>query len=40
MPGFVCYMQGSFAKGAFAAYNVYEHEIELSEVPNDNMEDN
>ena len=39
MPGFVCCMQGSFAKGAFAAYNMYEREVELSEVPNGNMED-
>ena len=39
MPEFVCCMQGSFAKGAFAAYNMYEREVELSEVPNGNMED-
>ena len=32
-------MQGSLVKGTFAAYNVYEREVELSEVPNDAMED-
>ena len=31
-------LQGSFSKGAFAAYNVYEREVELSELPNDAME--
>ncbi|KAL0045501.1 hypothetical protein WJX82_008463 [Trebouxia sp. C0006] len=33
-----CVNPGSFSKGAFAAYNVYEREVELSEVPNDAME--
>ncbi len=32
------FLQGSLSKGAFAAYNVYEREVELSEVPNDAME--
>lgn len=35
---YVPFLQGSFSKGAFAAYNVYEREVELSEVPNDAME--
>lgn len=34
----VTFLQGSFSKGAFAAYNVYEREVELSEVPNDGIE--
>ena len=28
-----CALQGSFATGAFAAYNPYEREVELSEIP-------
>ena len=31
-------VQGSFSKGTFAAYNVYEREVELSEVPIDEPE--
>ena len=31
-------MQGSLVKGTFAAYNVYDREVELSEVPNGDME--
>lgn len=31
-PG-LCDLQGSFASGAFAAYNPHEREVELSEVP-------
>lgn len=31
-------MQGSFCKRTFAAYNVYEREVELSEVPTEEME--
>ena len=29
----LCDLQGSFASGAFAAYNPSEREVELSEVP-------
>ena len=32
-------IQGSLVKGTFAAYNIYEREVELSEVPTDSMED-
>ena len=31
-------MQGSFCKRTFAAYNLYEREFELSEVPTEEME--
>ncbi|KAL3143406.1 hypothetical protein ABBQ38_002229 [Trebouxia sp. C0009 RCD-2024] len=32
-----CVNPGSFSKRTFAAYNVYEHEVELSEVPTEEM---
>ena len=35
---FTVALQGSFCKGTFAAYNVYDREIELSEVPLEGME--
>ena len=31
-------MQGSLCKRTFAAYNVYERKVELSEVPTEGME--
>ena len=32
------HMQGSFAGGSFAAYNPYEREVELSEVPGEDAQ--
>lgn len=34
-----CVNPGSLVKGTFTAYNIYEREVELSEVPTDSVED-